>query len=170
MRKMYGRIDRALIRLSSLGLISAKMRAKLLNNRIGTVSQNVKRINSNCYFRGNRITIEEGTFINVYCRFFSHEAEGSEIYIGKNCTIAMGVTIDTHTHDIGNHLKRALEPPVFKPVYIGDGCWIGANVTVLPGVRIGAGTVIGGGSVVIHDCEPNCVYAGNPARKIRELE
>ncbi len=75
---------------------------------------------------------------------FFHMRRKIPKYIGKNCTIAMGVTIDTHTHDIGEHLKRALEPPAFKPVYIGDGCWIGVNVTVLPGVRIGTGTVIGG--------------------------
>lgn len=163
-------IDKFLIKISSLWIVSPKTRVKILNGRVGKISSDVERINSNCYFRGSRIFIEKGTFINVFCRFFSHEEEGSEIYIGENCTLAMGVTIDTHTHDIGDGKLRATKPTKFKPVYIDDGCWIGANVTILPGVKIGSGTVIGGGSVVIRDCEPNCIYAGNPARKIRQLD
>lgn len=53
---------------------------------------------------------------------------------------------------------------------MGTGVWIGANVTVLPEVTIGNGCVIAAGSVVTSDCEDNCLYAGNPARKKRLLE
>lgn len=56
------------------------------------------------------------------------------------------------------------------PIRIEDGCWIGANVTILPGVTIKAGTVIAAGAVVIHDCDENALYGGVPAKKIRDLQ
>lgn len=56
------------------------------------------------------------------------------------------------------------------PIVIGRGCWIGANVTIMPGVTIGDGCVIGAGSLVTNDCEPNGVYVGIPARRKKELE
>ena len=53
---------------------------------------------------------------------------------------------------------------------IGDGCWLGGNVAVLPGVSIGSGCVIAAGSIVTADCEPDCLYAGIPAQLKRRLD
>ena len=58
----------------------------------------------------------------------------------------------------------------FLPVSIGDGVWIGAGATVLAGVSIGDGCVIAAGAVVATDCEPNGLYGGIPARRIRDLD
>jgi len=73
-----------------------------------------------------------------------------------------------------NHVIRDSKQRAGKNVYsdinVGTGVWIGAKVTVLPGVTIGNGCVIAAGSVVTFDCEDNCLYAGNPARKKRLLE
>ena len=57
-----------------------------------------------------------------------------------------------------------------EPIIIEDEVWIGANVTILPGVRIGKCSVIGAGSVVTKDVEEYSIYAGVPARKIRQLK
>jgi maltose O-acetyltransferase len=54
-------------------------------------------------------------------------------------------------------------------VKIGNGCWICANVTILPGVTIGDGCVIGAGSVVSKSIPANSLAAGNPCRVIRTL-
>lgn len=51
---------------------------------------------------------------------------------------------------------------------IGDDVWIGYGAIILSGVKISSGTVIAAGSLVTHDTESYCIYAGNPARKIRE--
>ena len=59
---------------------------------------------------------------------------------------------------------------IYKPIFIGNGCWIGANSIILPGVTIGDGCIIGAGSVVNKDCDSNCLYAGNPAKKIKTLD
>jgi maltose O-acetyltransferase len=53
---------------------------------------------------------------------------------------------------------------------IEDGCWIGAGATILPGVTVRAGCIVASGAIVTKDCEPNGLYAGNPARRIRELD
>ncbi|MGI2292887.1 acyltransferase [Paenibacillus sp. GXUN7292] len=57
-----------------------------------------------------------------------------------------------------------------KPVTIGKGCWIGARATILPGVTVGDGCVIAAGAVVTKDCEPDSLYAGVPAIKIKSIE
>lgn len=57
-----------------------------------------------------------------------------------------------------------------KPITIGNGCWIGANVVVLPDVTIGDGAVIGAGSVVTKDIPANVVAVGNPCRVIRTIK
>ncbi|WP_268918850.1 DapH/DapD/GlmU-related protein [Actinomyces trachealis] len=56
------------------------------------------------------------------------------------------------------------------PVRIGRGAWLGANVTVLPGVTIADGAVVGAGSVVTKDVAPNTVVVGTPARPVRDIE
>ena len=50
---------------------------------------------------------------------------------------------------------------------VGDGCWIGMGVCILPGARLGDGCVVGAGSVVAGELGPNCVAVGNPARAIK---
>lgn len=56
-----------------------------------------------------------------------------------------------------------------KPITIGDNCWLGGNVIVLPGVNIGSGSVIGAGSVVTHDIPPSSLAYGNPAKVVRKI-
>lgn len=98
------------------------------------------------------------------------KSEKAKITIGDNVFIAPRVLITTATHNIESSFQRASSKTVHKPVKIDDGCWIGANVTILPGVHIGKGYVIGAGAVVNKDCEPNGVYVGVPAKRIKDLK
>jgi acetyltransferase-like isoleucine patch superfamily enzyme len=87
---------------------------------------------------------------------------GSNVIIGPYCII-----------QTGNHRFDQIDKPirlqgyVKDPVRIGDDCWLGANVIVLPGVTIGRGSVIGAGSVVTQDIPPYSVAVGNPARVVK---
>ena len=74
----------------------------------------------------------------------------------------------TSTHVHGDARQRAGEY-AGRPVTIGDGCWVGARVAVLPGVTVGAGCVIAAGAVVVRDCTPNGLYGGVPAKQLRSL-
>lgn len=55
------------------------------------------------------------------------------------------------------------------PITVGDSVWIGANVSVLPGVKIGSNTIIGAGSVVNKDIPDGVIAVGNPCKVIREI-
>lgn len=94
--------------------------------------------------------------------------------------IASNVQIYTATHPV--ELEKRLTPDwtpesgkhfcqVYAlPVEIGDGCWIGGGgAIILPGIKIGEGSVIGAGSVVTHNIPPDSVAAGNPCRVIRKI-
>ena len=92
----------------------------------------------------------------------------SLIRIGQGVTISHNVTILTHTATpVASPLGRLF--CCVKPVVVGDGAWIAANALLLPGVEIGRNCMIGAGSVVTANTEPDSLYAGNPARKIKSL-
>ena len=88
------------------------------------------------------------------------------ITIGNEVTIASGCRFLAHDASVG-YLTKSTRVGV---VEIGDHCFIGADTTILPNVRIGAWCVIGAGSVVTRDIPPHSVAAGNPARVICSIE
>ena len=113
-----------------------------------------------CY--GTNISVGEGTYINFNCNF----VDDGNIIIGDRVMFVPAVTIATVGHPINPNLREYMYT---DPVSIGDNCWIGAGVTICPGVTIGENSVIGAGSVVIKDIPANVVAAGNPCRVIREI-
>lgn len=92
----------------------------------------------------------------------------ASIEIGNNVDIGPGVALLTATHDIGTGHRRA-GGGRSDPIKIGAGSWIGANATILPGVTIAPGCVVAAGALVIEDCAANGLYAGVPARRVRDL-
>jgi maltose O-acetyltransferase len=115
-------------------------------------------------FYGPELQIGDGAFINVGTQVQNY----AHVSVGPYAQIGPRVTILTVDHEIGGRNKRAtgLVP---KPVTIGDGCWIAAGATILPGVTVGSGCIIAAGAVVREDCAPNGIYAGVPARRRRDL-
>lgn len=112
-----------------------------------------------------KLRIGKGTYCN-HCCFFDL---GGDITIGKNCCIAMRVSFINGTHEFGNKERRGGKGYVL-PIVVEDGCWIGAGVTILPGVTVKKGCIIASGALVNKDCEENGLYAGVPAKRIRELK
>jgi len=115
-------------------------------------------------FRTNKLRLGRRSTINWDC-FFDNRAE---VTIGDRVGIGAGVRFITSNHDYSNPECRAGLGSL-APIMVGNGTWIGSNVTVLSGVTIGDGVVIAAGSVVRNDCDSNALYAGVPARKIRDL-
>jgi maltose O-acetyltransferase len=90
------------------------------------------------------------------------------VVIGERTALAVGVRIITSGHDYSDPRQRSGARHT-ATVRIGDGCWIGAGSTVLPDVTIGDGVLIAAGAVVTTDCAADGLYAGVPARRVRDL-
>lgn len=117
-----------------------------------------------CCDHGHGIAVGENVFINANCTFL----DGAMITIGANTLIGPDVKIYTPQHPI-DYVERRKPQEYAFPVTIGEDCWIGGGAVICPGVTIGARSIIGAGSVVVKDVEPDTVVAGNPARCIRKL-
>jgi maltose O-acetyltransferase len=112
----------------------------------------------------SRLAIGARTVINK--RFFV-DATGP-VHIGNGVSIGHHVVLVTAEHEIGPAARRAgAKRP--RAITIEDGCWIGARSTILPGVRIGAASVVAAGSLVAADVPPCKVVGGVPARILKSL-
>lgn len=111
------------------------------------------------------VVLFDRVFINRGC--FLDNAR--EIALGRNVCLAPRVELHTTTHAIGLPERRVGETCERAPIYIMSGCWLGAGVKVLPGVTIASGCVIAAGAVVNRDCLPHGLYAGVPAKRIKDL-
>lgn len=97
-------------------------------------------------------------------------AENS-ITLGKRVMVGAGcIVIDSDCHSLDAAARARGEGGKNAPIVLEDDVWLGMNVLVLKGVRIGAGTVVGAGSVVTCDLPAGVVAAGNPARVISSLK
>lgn len=83
--------------------------------------------------------------------------------------IGPNTLITTVNHPLSPKGRREKLSQV-KPVVIGNDVWIGGNCTILPGVTIGSNVVVAAGAVVTKDIPDNCLVAGVPAKKIKDLE
>lgn len=93
---------------------------------------------------------------------------GRKVLFGPRPTIITG---DHRTDLVGRHIADVTVgeklPGNDQPVTIGDGVWVGANVTILKGVTIGRGSVVAAGAVVTRSCPPYSIIGGVPARVLR---
>ena len=90
------------------------------------------------------------------------------ITIGNHVTIGHHVTIITDTHDYSDPRHRGGARRSL-PVTIEDGVWVAAQVTILPGVTLGHGSVVAAGAVVLRDVPPDTLVGGVPARVLKSL-
>jgi len=112
---------------------------------------------------GKNITVGKNVFINACCKF----QDQAGITIGDGTFIGHNVTIATINHDLNPENRAAMYP---KPVKLGKNVWVGSDCTILPGVTIEDGAVIGAGSVVTKNIQKNAIAVGNPARIIKYIE
>lgn len=113
---------------------------------------------------GFNISIGRDSFINFGCIVL----DSSPVTIGDHVEIATGVQLLTAEHPIDPAGRRA-GIQLNRPITIENGVWLGGGVIVLPGVTIGANSVIGAGSVVTKDVPANVVAFGNPCRVVKDV-
>ena len=111
---------------------------------------------------GKNLTVGKNVFINSGCRV---QDQGG-IFIGDGTLIGHNVVLATLNHNLNPAHRRDLRP---APIRIGKNVWIGANATILPGVKIGDGAVIAAGAVVSTDVPADTMAGGVPAKRIKNL-
>ncbi len=107
---------------------------------------------------------------NVGCQQRVRISAMNSVKIGNNVLIGSDVFITDNNHgtNAADPLPYGLQPITFKEVEIGDDCWIGEKVIILPGAHIGKKVVIAAGSVVNTDIPDYCMAAGVPAKVVRK--
>jgi acetyltransferase-like isoleucine patch superfamily enzyme len=133
---------------------------------------------------GRRSILHDVRFFNLYRRGLAGLEIGDECFLGDEClldlaegvrlenrvTLAERVLVLTHTNvGYADHPLQARFPAQAAPVVIEAGSFVGASVTILPGIRIGAGSFVAAGSVVTADVPKATLVAGVPARVVRPI-
>lgn len=126
------------------------------------------------YFDRLGVKMGDGSFANLGMKIIVSDKFRYSIEIGSNVSIGPNLTLITQAA-AGNgkeineiaYVKQKLTKE--DRIIIEDEVWIGANVVILPGVKIGRCSVLGAGAIVNTDVEPYSIYAGIPAKKIRNL-
>ena len=106
---------------------------------------------------------------HIYANFNLTLVDDTHIYVGDYTQFGPNVVLATAGHPILPELReRAYQ--YNAPIRIGRNCWLGATVSVVPGVTIGDNVVIGAGSVVTKDVPSNVIAVGNPCKILREVD
>jgi len=110
-----------------------------------------------------KLSIGDGTSISGNCLI---NALGN-VKIGRSCHIAQGLVIYSHNHNFKSEESTPYDAAnIFKETSIGDVVWIGANVCIAPGAKIGNGVIISMGSVVFGEVPDGAIMRGNPAQVV----
>ncbi len=158
-----------------------QIRSPLVRPRRG----GVLAIGDGSIFAGRMAMDRDDAVIRVGARSFIGKGllvAAESIEIGDDVLLSWGVTIVDHQSHALDFADRAGDVTgwltgdkdwskvAIAPVLVGNKVWVGFGVSILPGVTVGEGAVVGAASVVTRDVEPWTVVAGNPAKVIRELE
>ncbi len=117
-------------------------------------------------FIGPFTEIQKEVTIGSYCKIQSHSFICELVTIGNHCFIGHGVVFINDLFSNGGPAYG--DKSLWKKTFIGNNVSIGSNATILP-VSICDGAVIGAGAVVTKDITMPGVYAGNPAKKLRDI-
>ena len=116
---------------------------------------------------GVAIRIEDGASIVGHCVI----SAARSVRIGRRVLIARNAYVSDHSHAFSDTERAVMDQGITRiaPVELDDGCWLGENVVIGPGVRVGRGAVVGANSVVLSDVPDHSVAVGAPARVIRSF-
>lgn len=122
---------------------------------------------------GDHVQIGDNVKVNPYCEIRQNCRIGNNVSFGSRCTLAENTIVEddtvikygfvaTDTPKIGDNKKL--------PCHIRNGAKFGANVTLMPGVKVGRNSQIGACSQVRHDIPDNEIWYGNPARFFKKVQ
>lgn len=143
-----------------------KVRYWCAKHLLGHCGKNII-VKDHCYFgNGSRLKVGDRSQLSSNGRF------GGDITIGEDVVMGPDIVMMATSHEFKN-LNIPINQQGAKneePIVIGNDCWIGTRVIILPGVHIGNKCIVAAGAVVTHSFQDNCIIGGVPAKclKIRE--
>ncbi len=150
------------------------------NARISFGSKEIRRALAKRFIKycGENVNFQKRATIPVDLCIGDNSGIGIRSEVGAGtvigCNVMMGPECYIYTQ---NHCHERTDIPMIeqrfetvKPVIIGDDVWIGSRVTILPGVHIGKGCIIGAGAVVSKSAPDYSIIAGNPAKVVKKRE
>lgn len=142
----------------------SEQRLAIINELLGYESN--AHINSPFFCDyGYNIKVGQNFYANHGCTIL----DCAPVIIGDDVLLAPGVVISTATHPL-DPIRRTSGEESAHAITIGNRVWLGANVTVCPGITIGDNVVVGAGSVVVKDLPANTVCVGSAAKPIRTID
>lgn len=141
-----------------------KRQTQLLHKILGEIKGDIVITSPFYVDYGINVSVGKNFYTNHNCTIL----DGAKVTIGDNVFIAPNCVISTAGHAIDSE-QRANGLEIALPITIGDNVWIGANVSVLPGVTIGSNSIIGAGSTVNKDIPEGVIAAGSPCKVIRKI-
>ena len=160
-RKLYRIANRMPASTAKHGSFYRKLRGRLAKNIAAYCGENVN-LEPNIRF-DIALEIGDNSGIGEHSEIYGEVKIGRNVMIGTNCIIYSR-----------NHRFDRVDIPMIEqgfcdvePVIVGDDVWIGGRVTILPGVHVGKGAILGAGAVVTKDVPEYAIMGGNPAKVIR---
>lgn len=155
---------------NTLGNLGYALRYCLLKSISKGCGDNVSIAPGVYIFNPHNLIVGNNVSIHPMCYIECGPFEESYIRIDDDVSIAHGTTLICTSHTYSHEtIKTIKDMPIdFKPIHICNNVWIGAKSTVLCGVIINSGCVIGANSVVTKTTEKDGIYVGTPAKRIKE--
>ena len=144
------------------GRLAMRIRGALARRMLDECGRDVNIEKGAWFGSGKGVRVGDRSAIGLDCLVIGPLSIGRNVMMGPRCCI-LGSSHETASVNLPMN-QQGFSPD--RVVIIEDDVWIGANVTILPGRRIGRGSIVGAGSVVTHDVAPFTVVGGNPAQVI----
>jgi len=147
-------------------LVHVRTRAPLLR-ALGLEIDRNAGVAEGVYIGGRNLRMAKDSFINVGAFIDGCDS----VVLGEGVRVGPYARILTGSHQYHNSVlrRRVSEPVVAAGVRIERGAWIGMGTTILPGVTVAEGCIVGAGAVVVSDTQPNGLYLGVPAKRVKDL-
>lgn len=164
LEKDFIRTGKLLQKFNSVDYENKKLKTDILTELFGTVGKGISiEHNFHCDL-GYNIHVGESFYAGFNCTIL----DMAEVRIGDNCLIAPNVGIYSAGHNV-NPVDRH-KSGFAKPIAIGNNVWIGGHCVIIGGLKIGDNSIIAAGSIVTKDVPENTIFAGNPAKKIKNID
>lgn len=146
------------------GSVGSRLRRAVAGPLLAQVGSDVNIETGAVFGSGGEVVLGDRSGLGVDAEIHGPVTIGDDVMMGPRCTIL------TRNHRIGDVTVPMNQQGFadYQPVVVEDDVWIGANVTIMPGVRIGTGSVLAAGAVVAHDVPPFSIVGGVPAKVLRD--